>query len=209
MTVSRGKIEKSLAERGRPAMWANEQEAAVLSGVSYDIFRTKVAEWEAKGFPPRSALNGKRFIPAIEHFAAAEGTIAVPVDNTASSNFYERIEHLPEAIQKALCSCLGSQDEILAKRRHANLVCEFGKMGRRPAVRYRYGDAVIRAAILCEAGSSWQEITPGQFAVAASTMTFKAWATEFGTALPPLPDWLFQHKRRHRQPANSAPPRRS
>jgi hypothetical protein len=36
MTARRGKVEASLAERGRPAMWATEQEAAVLSGYSLE-----------------------------------------------------------------------------------------------------------------------------------------------------------------------------
>jgi hypothetical protein len=68
MTVRKREIEKSLAERGRPAMWANEQEAAVLSGVTGDAFRRKVKEWERRGFPPVNRENGKRPIPGILAF---------------------------------------------------------------------------------------------------------------------------------------------
>jgi hypothetical protein len=68
MTAPRGKIEASLAERGRPTMWANEQEAAVLSGVAYATFRRKLAGWEARGFPRVNQENGKRSIPGILAF---------------------------------------------------------------------------------------------------------------------------------------------
>jgi hypothetical protein len=49
-------------------MWANEQEAAVLSGVPMDQYRCKVARWEARGFPTANPENGKRSIPAILAF---------------------------------------------------------------------------------------------------------------------------------------------
>lgn len=65
MTAPRHKIEASLAERGRPAMWANEQEAAALSGVSVQTFRCKVSSWERHGFPKVHPDNGRRSIPAI------------------------------------------------------------------------------------------------------------------------------------------------
>lgn len=68
MTSPRAKIESSLAERGRPAMWANENEAAVLSGVNPESFRAKVKGWEKKGFPQINPENGKRSIPAILAF---------------------------------------------------------------------------------------------------------------------------------------------
>lgn len=74
MTAPRAKIEASLAERGRPAMWANEQEAAVLAGYGADgvDFRAAVKDLEARGFPPINPSNNKRFIPAIEAFYWAE-----------------------------------------------------------------------------------------------------------------------------------------
>lgn len=68
MTARRGDIERSLAMRGRPAMWANEQEAAVLSGVPLDRYRRSVVRWEALGFPKVNPETGKRSIPAILAF---------------------------------------------------------------------------------------------------------------------------------------------
>lgn len=68
MTAPRRKIEASLAERGRPAMWANEQEAAALSGVGVQTFRQKVSAWERRGFPPINPENGRRSIPAVLAF---------------------------------------------------------------------------------------------------------------------------------------------
>lgn len=49
-------------------MWANEQEAAVLSGVGVETFRDKVKKWEARGFPRVNPENGKRAIPLILAF---------------------------------------------------------------------------------------------------------------------------------------------
>jgi hypothetical protein len=49
-------------------MWANEQEAAVFSGMPIDRFRLLVREWEFKGFPRINPHNGKRSIPAILAF---------------------------------------------------------------------------------------------------------------------------------------------
>jgi hypothetical protein len=49
-------------------MWANEQEAAILSGVSIDRFRRNVRAWEGCGFPHVNSGNGKRCIPAILAF---------------------------------------------------------------------------------------------------------------------------------------------
>lgn len=68
MTAPRAKIAASLASRGRPAMWANDQEAAVLSGVSAPTFKSKVKTWEKAGFPQVNPENGKRSIPAILAF---------------------------------------------------------------------------------------------------------------------------------------------
>lgn len=70
MTAPRSKIETSLAERGRPVDWANEGEAAVLSGYSPDRFRAALPALEKAGFPPVDALNGQRYIPAIRAFWA-------------------------------------------------------------------------------------------------------------------------------------------
>lgn len=49
-------------------MWANEAEAAVLSGVGVESFRAKVKGWEKRGFPQVNPENGKRSIPAILAF---------------------------------------------------------------------------------------------------------------------------------------------
>ncbi len=68
MTAPRGKVAESLAARGRPENWANEQEAAVLSGYSPENFRQALRGLEAMGFPQVNRLNGKRFIPAILNF---------------------------------------------------------------------------------------------------------------------------------------------
>lgn len=46
-------------------MWANEQEAAFLSGVNPGLFKSKVKDWERDGFPPINPKNGKRPIPHI------------------------------------------------------------------------------------------------------------------------------------------------
>lgn len=62
------RVAESLADRGRPAMWANEMQAAELSGVSRRVFRAKVAAWEKRGFPQKNPENGKRSIPAILAF---------------------------------------------------------------------------------------------------------------------------------------------
>lgn len=70
MSTRRGEIEQSLAIRGRPVLWANEQEAAALSGVGYDRFRRRIKEWEERGFPKANLENGKRSIPAILAFWA-------------------------------------------------------------------------------------------------------------------------------------------
>lgn len=68
MTKPRAVVSASLAERGRPEMWANEQEAAALSGMKPETFASKVKQLEALGFPLKSAWNTKRFIPAIIDF---------------------------------------------------------------------------------------------------------------------------------------------
>jgi hypothetical protein len=70
VTAKRAAIEISLAARGRPANWANEQEAAILVGFPADgqKFRETLPALEEAGFPPVMPFNGKRFIPAIERF---------------------------------------------------------------------------------------------------------------------------------------------
>lgn len=82
-------------------MWANEQEAAVLSGVALDQYRCKVARWEARGFPKANPENGKRSIPAIlafwgfpqNHFATAMTMECLEVDDDdGQENFGGRVE---------------------------------------------------------------------------------------------------------------------
>ena len=68
MARARALVATALAERGRPQMWANEQEAAELSGMSAGRFRQKVREFEKRGFPRVNPDNGKRSIPAILAF---------------------------------------------------------------------------------------------------------------------------------------------
>lgn len=68
MTKARAVISASLAERGRPEMWANEAESAALSGVGAEEFRGMREDLEAKGFPRVNPTNGMRFIPAIIDF---------------------------------------------------------------------------------------------------------------------------------------------
>ena len=53
-------------------MWANEQEAASLSGYSVEVFRKDLPALEAVGFPKKSKWNDLRFIPSILHFWARE-----------------------------------------------------------------------------------------------------------------------------------------
>lgn len=68
MTIPRGTISASMAERGRPDLWANETETAALCGMSYEIYSKKIKQMEAAGFPRKTELNGKRFIPFIEQW---------------------------------------------------------------------------------------------------------------------------------------------
>ena len=68
MTRKRAEIVASLADRGRPELWANEDEAAVLSGMDVKRFRAHLTLLEGAGFPRPSAWNGLRFIPAIIAF---------------------------------------------------------------------------------------------------------------------------------------------
>jgi len=53
-------------------MWANEQEAAVLSGYSPEAFRAALSGLEKAGFPQVSRWNSKRYIPAIINFWASQ-----------------------------------------------------------------------------------------------------------------------------------------
>ena len=68
MTAARAKVSSSLADRGRPEMWANEQESAELSGMSPNRFKTVLPALTKRGFPPINPINGKRPIPAILAF---------------------------------------------------------------------------------------------------------------------------------------------
>lgn len=68
MSARKAEILQTLAERGRPLLWANAQDAAALSGVGDDAFRNRVKTWEARGFPKVNPENGKRSIPAILAF---------------------------------------------------------------------------------------------------------------------------------------------
>lgn len=68
MTARKADIAVSLAGRGRPELWANELETAVLSGMSQDQFAKKIEALEALGFPKRNPFNDKRFIPHIIAF---------------------------------------------------------------------------------------------------------------------------------------------
>jgi hypothetical protein len=68
MTRRRSEIAISLAERGRPVYWANDDEAAVLSGMSPTQFRNWLKIPEAVSFPKVDQRNGKRRIPEILAF---------------------------------------------------------------------------------------------------------------------------------------------
>lgn len=68
MTASRGKVSASLAARGRPEDWANEQESACLLGLESDKYYALIPMLEATGFPRKTPWNNKRFIPAIDEF---------------------------------------------------------------------------------------------------------------------------------------------
>lgn len=68
MTGARAKILERLAANGRPQMWANESEAARLSGMCPRSFSRAVKSLELNGFPKRNPLNHKRNIEAILAF---------------------------------------------------------------------------------------------------------------------------------------------
>lgn len=95
MTAPRAKISASLADRGRPEMWANEGESAVLSGYSPEKFRAALPALEKAGFPRVTSWNGLRFIPAIEDFwrrQVDEGVLKEPesTDQRHLENFDAR-----------------------------------------------------------------------------------------------------------------------
>ena len=73
MTVKWHQTEVSLAERRRPAMWANEQEAAVLSGVFISTWYEKIASWEARGFPQKTLKTASEPFPPSLRFGATGG----------------------------------------------------------------------------------------------------------------------------------------
>lgn len=68
MTRRRVEIAASLATRGHPAYWANDDEAAILSGMSPNAFRDWLKTPEAVSFPKSDPRNGKRRIPDILAF---------------------------------------------------------------------------------------------------------------------------------------------
>jgi hypothetical protein len=68
MTAPRAKVSASLADRGRPEMWVNEQESAVLSGMEIDKYYASLPRLEASGFPKKNPWNNKRFVPTIIDF---------------------------------------------------------------------------------------------------------------------------------------------
>jgi hypothetical protein len=68
MTAPKAKVSASLAARGRPEDWANEQESACLLGLESDKYYDLLSKLEASGFPKKTPWNNKRFIPAIDEF---------------------------------------------------------------------------------------------------------------------------------------------
>jgi hypothetical protein len=81
---------------GLSQQWADENEAAVLSGYSPEKFRQKVNTLEAQGFPPINPLNGKRPVQAILAFwslipvAGEQPTMQPPVDEATLEKWDER-----------------------------------------------------------------------------------------------------------------------
>jgi hypothetical protein len=83
----------ALLKRGIADCWANEAEAAVLSGMHVKTFRQKRADLEARGFPKIDPANGKRFIPAILDFwqrRAQPDDRTVPQDEPANEQAKEK-----------------------------------------------------------------------------------------------------------------------
>ena len=71
-------------------MWANEQEAAVLSGYPVEGFRKAVPDLEKAGFPRKLPWNGLRFIPAILHFWARQvDSFKNPALESTSQNIHD------------------------------------------------------------------------------------------------------------------------
>lgn len=95
MTRPRATVSASLSLRGRAENWANEEEAAALSGLSVDAFGVKLPALEAAGFPKRSPWNGKRFIPHILAFfdREHENVPAVATPDVDSERALERFGH--------------------------------------------------------------------------------------------------------------------
>lgn len=65
-------------------MWANEQEAASLCGLSVEIFRKRRLLLEKAGFPSVTPWNGMRFIPKIEQFCSSnvDSALFSPLEST-------------------------------------------------------------------------------------------------------------------------------
>lgn len=80
-------------------MWANEAEAAVLSGVSAETFRARVTRWESRGFPRINPENGKRSIPAILAFWGLPSNDATPVAASTTEDDDDGQEHWPARAQ--------------------------------------------------------------------------------------------------------------
>lgn len=68
MTKPRAAVSASLAAKGHPAYWANEDEAAILSGMSPNAFKIWLRSKAALGFPKPDPNNDKRRIPDILAF---------------------------------------------------------------------------------------------------------------------------------------------
>lgn len=89
MTRARAQIAQSLAERGRPELWADDEESALLSGMTMERFRAHLTLLENEGFPKPSPWNGKRFIPAIVAFWHKENGLDALIGAASAGNHDE------------------------------------------------------------------------------------------------------------------------
>lgn len=90
MTKPRRAVEAELAAVGWPALWANDERAAALSGMTLDAFKAKLPALEKLGFPRVNPLNGKRAIPAILAFWRLP--VAQPVARAGESREADGVE---------------------------------------------------------------------------------------------------------------------
>lgn len=67
----------------RAALWADEAEAAELSGMAPDKFRAHLKLLEGEGFPKPSSWNGKRYRPAIIAFWNKQHGLDTVLDSAA------------------------------------------------------------------------------------------------------------------------------